>query len=367
VVEVTRLLIAYTPYHVLLATAAVRACPAQSNHLIVVNDFEAAADIAAALDGVTDCPYDSVSVCGGTFGVTSRVRRQFHYRRALPEIQARAKTVAPQEIWVGNDARPESQAAFRAAGTSGQRAVGVYIEDGLTAYADSVKRPLTLLEAAAGRLLFGQDWSGIAVLGTSGRMSRGMFIFPALVRRELRRLEQVEIPRQAVLDASMQQLAARLIERSGADVARLRRVDAIVAVSHSSVASRSSGYQPGLISFIRQLTANGCTVGVKYHPRQAEADYLGLAQQPEVVVLPQGLALEYLYVFRGSRGGDRDTHPIRFVVGDVSTILLTARWLAPEACCISLARPLKMLDQSLEVLFNALGVQLPATLDAFPA
>jgi hypothetical protein len=113
--------------------------------------------------------------------------------------------------------------------------------------------------------------------------------------------------------------------------------------------------------------ANGRTEGVKYHPRQAEPDYLGLSQLRDVVVLPQGLALEYLYVLRAAAAGTTDHHPIRFVVGDVSTILLTARWLMPHACCISLARPLQMLDPSLEALFNALGVQLPATLEAFSA
>jgi hypothetical protein len=363
VVEVSRLVIAYTPYHVLLATAAVRICAEHPSHLIIINDFEAATAIAAVLDGAADRAFDTVSVCGGTFGITSRMQRQFRYRRAVPDVRARAAAIAPQEIWVGNDARPESQAAFRAAGRDVD---GVYVEDGLTAYAGSVKRPLNQVEQAAGRVLFGQEWSGIAVLGTSGRVSRGLFIFPALVRPELHHLAKVGIPRDAVLAAPMQSLAERLIERSGADAMRLRRVDAIVAVSHSSVASRASDYQPRIVSFVRQLTERGCTVGVKYHPRQAEADYLGLSQLPDVVVLPQGLALEYVYVLRAADGGT-GTQPIRFVVGDVSTILLTARWLVPQAHCISLARPLQMLDPSLDVLFNQVGVRVPATLDAFSA
>ena len=362
-VEVSRLVIAYTPYHVLLAAAAVRVSSASSSHLIIVNDFAAAAGIASALDAAVDPAFETVSVCGGTFGVTSRAQRQLHYRRAVPEFRARARAIGPREIWVGNDARPESQAAFRAAGADVD---GVYVEDGLTAYADSVRRPLNRLEQAAGRLLFRQDWAGIAILGTSGRISRGLFIFPALVRPELRHLAKSAIPREAVLATRMQQLAACLVERSGADVARLRRVDAIVAVSHSSVAGRASGYRSRMVSFVRQLTASGCTVGVKYHPRQAEADYLGLSQLPDVVVLPQGLALEYLYVLRASDGSG-GMPPIRFVVGDVSTILLTARWLVPGADCISLARPLQMLDPSLDALFNAVGVRLPETLDALSA
>jgi hypothetical protein len=364
VAEVTRLSIAYTPYHVLLATAAVGVHPARANHLIIINDFKAAADIAA---GLTDADrlFDTVELCGGTFGVTSRARRQLRYRRALPDISARTKALAPHEIWVGNDSRPESQAAFRTASRRGQPVNGVYIEDGLTAYATSVTRPLTLLESAIGRLMFGRNWSGIAVLGTSGRVSSGLFIFPPLVRRELTQLTKIELPRAACLVPSMRRLAARLVDKAGGDIERMCRLDAIVAVSHSSVASTAPDYQRQMVGFVEQLVTKGCTVGVKYHPRQAEADYLGLGRLAEVVVLPQGLALEYLYVLRASAATDLGAGPLRFVVGDVSTILLTARWLAPEACCISLARPLRMLDESLEALFTALGVKLPANLDPF--
>jgi hypothetical protein len=53
---------------------------------------------------------------------------------------------------------------------------------------------------------------------------------------------------------------------------------------------------------------------------------------------------------------------LRFVIGDVSTTLLTARWLVPDVCCISLARPLQMLDSALEALFTTVGVRLPEAL-----
>jgi hypothetical protein len=361
VVAVTRLIIAYTPYHVLLATAGVAVRPGAKNHLIVINDFNSAAAIANALTDIDARPYESVSLCGGTFGVTSRARRQFRYRRALPEIAARTRAVAPQEIWVGNDARPESHAAFRAAGRGVH---GIFVEDGLTAYARSVRRPVNALENAIGLIFFGRYWSGIEVLGTSGRVSIGLFIFPALVRPELSGLEKVPVPRECLLARPMGLLAERMTEHAGGDVARLRRVDAVVAVSHSSVAERSSDYRPSMTALVRKLLAQGLTVGIKYHPRQAERDYLALADLGPVTVLPQGLPLEYVFLLHAADGDPR-TPPrsLRYVVGDVSTILLTARWLVPDACCISLARPLGMLDESLETLFTSLDVRLPRTLD----
>jgi hypothetical protein len=133
-------------------------------------------------------------------------------------------------------------------------------------------------------------------------------------------------------------------------------------VSHSSVSGRIAGYQAAMRGIVEQLAAGGAAVGVKYHPRQAEPDYLQLTTIERTTLLPQGLPLEFLYIRRAPpvAGAGR---PLRVIVGDISTTLLTARWLAPEARCISLARPLGLLDASIEQLFSRLGVHLPAALE----
>jgi hypothetical protein len=220
-------------------------------------------------------------------------------------------------------------------------------------------------EDVAGFLLFGRDWSGIEVLGTSRWISTGMFIYPELVRTELAHLRCIALPRDLVLNDEMRGIAGRMLQASNANIARIRTVDAVVTVSHSSVGSGSVAYRKGLAAIVGQLIRRGCRVGIKYHPREAEPDYLGLARGDGVVGLPQGLPLEYLYILSATRAtGTEDAFaPLRYVIGDVSTTLLTARWIVPDAHCISLARPLQMLDASLESLFMKIGVRLPRTVD----
>jgi hypothetical protein len=191
-----------------------------------------------------------------------------------------------------------------------------------------------------------------------------LFIYPALVRPELSHLSQIPIAADALLTDDMRRLAAEMVRLAGADTAAIPRLEAIVTVSHSSVAAKMPRYRDAIARLVVNLIENGRTVGVKYHPRQAEPDYLGLARSDRVVLLPQGLPLEYLYLLTAPRipaepGGSK----LRFVIGDVSTTLLTARWLVPHSCCISLARPLGLLDASLEGLFTAVGVQLPESLE----
>jgi hypothetical protein len=364
VAAVTRLILAYTPYHVLIATAGLSASGAGSNHLVIVNDFGGAAAMADALRACARRLFDSVDVCGGSFGVTSRLHRQFRYRQALAEIRNRSRDLCPAEIWVGNDARPESQAAFRSASRQNGRVRGVYVEDGLTAYATAVRRPLTALEHAAGLLIFGRDWNGIEVLGTSRWISSALLIFPELARPELQHLQRAALGAELVLNEESHSVAAEMVRRAnGGD--RIGAVDAIVTTSHSTVGVGTLAYRNGIAALVRRLIEKGCTVGIKYHPREAQTDYLGLAADSSVVLLPRGLPLEYLYILSAMRTaqGSRPFAPLRFIVGDVSTTLLTARWLVPDADCISLARPLRMLNESLEAVFTKVGVRLPVDLE----
>jgi Alpha-2,8-polysialyltransferase (POLYST) len=353
-----RLIVAYTPYHVLLATAVLQQS-ADENHLVIVRDFSAAERMAAVLGRRPDQPYVSSAALGGCFGIASRLRRQFSYRRSAVEIARRAREVAPEEIWVGNDARPESHAAFGAVSRRGTTAAGVLVEDGMTTYAASVTRPLAFWEQAAGHLLFGRLWSGISVLGTSPLVSRGLFTHPDIVRAELSHLAKTPVRRDALLSPAMQALAADMVRVAGGDAGRLACVDAVVTVTHSSVAARSPDYRMQMLGLVRHLLHRNHVIGVKYHPRQAEPDYLGAGGDPRVMLLPRGLPLEYLYVLAAAGSPRRLQH----VVGDVSTTLLTARWLVPDARVTSLGRPLGLLDSSIEQLFARLGISMPERLE----
>jgi hypothetical protein len=349
------MILAYTPYHAILATAVLQNDQGE-NHLVIVRDFAATAEIATAVAGA---PFVSAVATGGCYGISSRLQRQFRYRRSAAAVAAHARAIRPDEIWVGNDARPESHAAFRAATVARRPPAGVFVEDGMTAYAISVSRPLTALENAAGRVLFGRDWCGISVLGTSGLVARGVFVHPALVRPELAHLPKTAVEREALFSPQMRRLAGDIARVSGADPERVASVTAVLTATHSSTASRASDYRAQMHALVEQLLDHE-TLAVKYHPRQAEPDYLGLARDRRVVLLPRGLPLECMYVLAAAGAdGRKGPSTLRLVIGDVSTTLLSARWLVPDARVVSLGRPLGLLAPDIEALFSKLGIAVP--------
>jgi hypothetical protein len=126
---------------------------------------------------------------------------------------------------------------------------------------------------------------------------------------------------------------------------------------------------------VQDLVERGYDVAVKYHPRQIETDYLDVGRDPRVSLLPSGLPLEYVYILaaapatdsalsrRSGAAAKADARPLQMVIGDVSTTLLTARWLVPDARVISLARPLGLLDPAIEELFAKLAISVPPRLE----
>jgi hypothetical protein len=230
----------------------------------------------------------------------------------------------------------------------------------MTAYASSVSRPLTTLEQAAGRLLFGRDWCGISVLGTSRLVARGVFVHPGLVRPELAHLPKTPIAREALFSPRMRRLAGEIARVSGADPDCVASVTAVLTATHSSIASRASDYRTQMHAMVELLLRDHETLAVKYHPRQAEPDYLGLARDRRIVLLPRGLPLECLYVLAAAGAdGRNESSTLRLVIGDVSTTLLSARWLVPDARVVSLGRPLGLLAPDVEALFSKLGISVP--------
>ena len=343
--------IAFTPYHVLLSYAiALKEESSAENYLSVISDFSDVDPLIRSLKGWSRCPFAQIECLPGVYGQASMSRRRFTVRRNLTAITHFVSRQKFGRIYVFHDGRAEAQAALHFAKKGNKGTVGVYVEDGAGAYSSygPTKRPLHKL--LLGKLFYGLWWEDISVLGTSRWIDEVKAIFSQFVRPELRLKHVTSIPRYALLELRNQEWPHEYLKTLGVGIAELNNLDAVLIVEHSEFASRIPGYKQVIGEVLTVAKKQGLRLGVKYHPRELLGDFLSVGNTERMILLPQSLPIELLYIIALKQ--------IRFVFGNISTSLLTAKWLLDDVAVLSVAPLIGQTGPQLLSVFHELDIKI---------
>lgn len=359
----TSLYIAHTPYHVILASAlASESDESQGDqHLLGILDSDME-PLLESIRGARDDPFDEVRTLAGAATFASRIAHtsrltQFRARYNCFVVRRYVADNRTNEVYSFNDQRPEDQAAFDAVtrDESLRDVRRVYVEDGTSAYT-YMRREWSWFETVKMKLFYGRWRTQVEEHGSSKWVDEVYGSFPDHVRPDLRTRPVSALPREAVLALGDRSWFRRYLETC--DVAdRLDELDGVVFVALSEDVDFDGEYVETIESVIRRFTDRGDRIGVKYHPRESK-EFLNL-DGSSAVVLPRGIPAEVIFV--------ANPDGIGFVLGNVSTSLLTARWLCEDVTVISLARVFQSDFEHLLGVFESLGIRVTDTLSEVAA
>lgn len=348
--ETSTLYIAFTPYHVFLATILAGASKGPKGaELIVISDFADSEGFTGAIQTWAGNPFRHIHLFPGAYGLTRKAVRQLAYATTVPRLRRRISGLHADEVCVFNDARPEAQAALHGVRARNPGARIVFGEDGLTAYGSHRRAPAGMISKAACKALFGAFWKDVTVLGTSPWIEGVWALFPACVRAELRRHPVLPIPHQPEPLRSFAEHVLRSFVGKGTPLHDYSGLDVVVVITHSQVSSSLADYRTTVRGWILDLADAGWRVAMKYHPREPLGDYLQLAGDHRIVQLPRAIPIELVYAFAGEG--------LRVIVGDVSSALLSARWMCREASVLTLAPAFGYRDVPLMQVFRTVGIR----------
>jgi hypothetical protein len=344
--------IAFTPYHVLLSYAiALNEANSGENHLFLISDFSYVEPLIHSLKGWSRCPFAQIECLPGVYSQESMSRRRFTVRENIAPIMQSVRENGVRRVYVFHDGRAEAQTALHFAKKGNKGTVGVYVEDGAGAYSSYGSTKRSLHKLLLGKLFYGSWWEDVSVLGTSRWIDEVKAIFPQLVRPDLRMKHVTSISRHALLELRNQDWPYEYLKTLGVRIAELNDLDAILIVAHSEFASQIPGYKQVIKDVLTAAKDQGLRVAIKYHPREPLGDFLSVGNADGVVILPQSLSIELVYILTPKQ--------VRFVVGDISTSLLTAKWLLDNATVISIAPLLGQSDsQPLIKVFRELDIKI---------
>jgi hypothetical protein len=239
------------------------------------------------------------------------------------DIVSRIDAFAPTIVTVFNDRQDAGQTALIETARRFPQALRTCAEDGALAYTNYRYRAHGFVTRLRQRLRLGRGWSDVQVLGTHPLVQQYLALYPHLLRPELRAHPVAPLPSARLAGASLQQLAARFCALTSFDATSMAPHGMLLTLNHHGYAQRNPAYAPLVQAGAQRLAARAQPFHFKYHPRESERDYLGLAALPGAQEVPRTLPVECLYLAARAR-------PL-VVVGGMSTSLLTAALLMPQA------------------------------------
>lgn len=292
-----------------------------------------------------ESPFDVVHVFPSR--ASTPYRKLCSRRRAFQLARKIVDDLQPDMIAVGNDRRLEFQYAMYYSHTTGFVPRGAYLDDGTFTYVGRKTRGIrdAWVDNTAKKLFYGSWWQQPETVGSSEWIDDAYVAFPDLVIEKLQQKSLHTINAAWFESPAIQSLSGALLKLFAVNAETLDQLDVVITLPHASLVSDMSGYADSMKQLVKELSVRGKRVGIKYHPRQEGRDALGLTQITGVELLPAVLAFEVLLPGLGN--------PV--IIGDVSTTLLSSRWLRPSLRVIAIAGAGQ--QQSFVELFRKLGIE----------
>ena len=326
-----------TPLNLLLSAAHALAFPGR--HRLLLLDQKAPSLYLQALSQWVDCPFEQVSeqVIPQSAGVKWRCRQD-----TFRQLDAWWQKRPWQSVAVGSDRRVEFQYAV----SRGAEIQGHYLDDGLYSYMGRPWRPVKdRLDGWLKRLAYGPWWCTPPTIGASDWITDAWLFSPQQAVPALRQKRLHSIPSDWFQRPEMRRLGEIVLAQFQVDVAALARCERLLLLTHPNNAGKISGYVTRITEILRRW--QGMNIVAKYHPR-TEGDPFRVQAQGVKMLLPPRLAFEFLLPLLPQG---------MTVVGDVSTTLLTARWLRPDLKVIAVLDGVSPLERRVLPVMQDMGIE----------
>ena len=267
--------------------------------------------------------------------------------RALENI---IDEIKPSHIYVGNDRRIEFQYCMHNATEAGLSPVGYYMDEGTFTYVGrkaSFSFSDRVIDNTFNRLFYGSWWQHPLTVGASGWITTVFASFPDIVHPLLKNKQLVHLTMEYWQSDLLKQFCENLIDTIGRPE-HLQEYDLILTMPHESVIASNPNYKAIIEKVINEQVRSGLRVGVKYHPRDAEADILKVGDLPGVELISQALPFEALLPM---------IKPGAKIIGDFSTTLISTRLLRPDLAVEAIDHGNNNNDQFLQ-LYKKIGIQI---------
>ncbi|GGK63718.1 hypothetical protein GCM10007941_12340 [Amphritea balenae] len=284
--------------------------------------------------------HESYCFAGHFPGSLSKLKQRKIVFKAIKEL---IECYRPENIFTGNDRRMEFQYAMHVACKLDSSVKGHYMDEGTFTYIG--RKPKNAISQHLDNLLkkisYGCWWQEPTTIGASSLVDKVYVAYPDLIDKRLKSKDVVGLSSSMFLDEDVVEFSKLLLSTHSLDIKSLKNLDAVLTLPHESLFGDNERYRSHVLETLHRYGENSA---VKYHPRYSEYDLLRLEDEG-VTLLPAEAAFESLLMLLPTK---------TTIIGDVSSTLLTTRWIRPDLNVISESRG--GVNRKLENLFKELDI-----------
>ena len=264
------------------------------------------------------------------------------------QITAIISSMLPDKIFTGSDRRMEFQFAMHQARKFNTQVEGIYIDDGTVSYLghksiDNVFHQY--IDPLLKKLIYGAWWKNALTTGSSDWISKAYLAVPQDAHPLLKNKQLIALDQHVFSSKIFLQVNQYLIdEYDELNCIDFSKVSAVICLPNESFYLKNSVFLQQIKDAITQEYELS-DIAIKAHPKSKNMSLLADIF-PNSIQLPNTLGMEILLPKLTN-----DT----CIIGDVSTALLTAKWLKPTVS----VRAFELntaISKNLKNLFNSLGI-----------
>jgi len=357
-IKMNAIFVAYTPYHICIALGLARLQhESAKNYLIVINNFCYADLYKSVIEESLDNPFYMISIFPGITrrGSLTYMKQVLFSIYNKWQINTLFKKIVDTQtvMYTFNDYYFESQYLQHLVYNEGGKVICV--EDGSAFYRNSTLKCRSTAEIQLLRLILGRCYQSVQVLGTYKYSLELMALYPEHLRKELQCKNVYILPHDVFSAIKDVEVGNNILLRCNYKIPE--KIDCLVLLPHSTELN-DAGSRNIYTDIIWQLSREGYNVAVKLHPREENFAIISLFRD-RIYVIPNFLAAEILYNMV-------ENNPPKYIIGDSSTSLITARIILKKVPIISVVHLMGGIireDDPLIHLFGCINILLPETVN----
>lgn len=268
--------------------------------------------------------------------------------KCFSKLKDAIQLLQPTEICTGNDRRLEFQYAIQLAKKQDPKTIGSYIEDGTGTYIQQKEHDLgkylsdRYIDTPLKKIVYGLWFSHPKLLGASHWIDKSYLTFPSIAPKEIRDIPFEQLESSHYKSKHALRILHQLSKSLGFEQSNKNQAITLFTLPHHSVIEKMYGSIEQFKAVIINLLEKHKNIYVKYHPRDLNDPY---ELKPHCTILPTAVPAELFFA----------TLNISHVIGDISTAMMSAKWIKPT-CEVNYIETDSKLCRLATPIFNSINI-----------